>query len=217
MRARQWGHDRQVEPVQLDQPQSGGGDGGHGVAVGVAAAGQPAPGALQPVLPAGQAGILGPHVLVEAQPSARAQHPTGLGQGLVQVGDRAQHQAGHHHVDGAVGGGQGLGGARQDPDRNRRLPGRGHGLAAQVGFWLYGQDFSDGGRVVREVEAVAGADLQDPTREAGQQPSAVVADLGVHEVADPRIDAGEQWVVDRSGLGACGHGHPSQLQKAGIS
>jgi hypothetical protein len=50
-------------------------------------------------------------VLVAAQPSAQAQHPAGLGQGLVQVGDRTQHQAGHHHVDGAVGDGQGLGGA----------------------------------------------------------------------------------------------------------
>jgi len=93
---------------------------------------------LQPVLPAGQPRIAGPHVLVEAQPPARAQHPTDLGQGLVRVGDRAQHQAGHHRVDGAVGGGQRLGGAGHDLDRDRRLAGRGLGLAAQVGFWLDG-------------------------------------------------------------------------------
>jgi hypothetical protein len=195
MRARQWGHGRQVEPVQLDRPQSGGGHARHGVPVGVAAADQPPPWTLQPVLPAGQPRVLGPHVLVEAQPSARAQHPTGLGQGLVQVGDRAQHQAGHHHVDGAVGGGQRLGGARQEPDRNRRLPGRGHGLAAQVGFWLYGQDFGDGGRVVREVEAVAGADLQDPAGQAGEEGAAVLEGaLGVHGLAGPGEDAGEDRV-----------------------
>jgi hypothetical protein len=149
-------------------------------------------------------------VLVEAQPPARAQHPAGLGQGLVWVGDGAQHQAGHHRVEGAVGGGQGLGGAVHHPDRDRRLPGCGQGLAAQVGFWFHGQDFGDGGWVVGEVEAVAGADLQDPTREAGQQPSAVVADLGVHEVADPRIDAGEDGMVDRSLLTKRAHGHPSE-------
>jgi hypothetical protein len=70
---------------------------------------------------------------------------------------------------------------------------------------------------VREVEAVAGADLQDPTREAGQQPPAVVADLGVHEVTDAGVAAGEDGMAERSGLGACGHGHRSHLLKAGVS
>jgi hypothetical protein len=107
-------------------------------------------------------------VLVEAQPPARTQHPTDLGQGLVRVGDRAQHQAGHHRVDGAVGGGQRLGDPVGHPDRHRRLPGRGLRQAAQVGFWFHGHDLGDGGRVVGEVEAVAGADLQDPTLQAGQ-------------------------------------------------
>jgi hypothetical protein len=81
---------------------------------------------------------------------------------------------------------------------------------AQVGFWLDRQDFGDGGRVVREVEAVAGADLQDPTLQAGQQAPAVVGDLGVHEVADPRIDAGEQGMMNWSLPSKRAHGHPSE-------
>jgi hypothetical protein len=130
---------------------------------------------------------------------------------LVRVGDRAQHQAGHHHVDGAVGGGQRLGGAGHDPDRNRRLPGCGLRQAAQVRFGLYGQDLADRGRVVREVEAVAGTDLQHPTGQAGQQPPAVVADLGVHEAADAGVAAGEDGMADRCGLGVCRHGHRAHL------
>jgi hypothetical protein len=63
---------------------------------------------------------------------------------------------------------------------------------------------------VGEIQAVAGADLQHPPGEAGQQPPAVVADLGVHEVADPRIDAGEDGMVGRSLLSKRAHGHPSE-------
>jgi hypothetical protein len=62
---------------------------------------------------------------------------------------------------------------------------------------------------VGEVEAVAGPDLQHPTREAGQQPSAVVGDLDVHEVTDPRIDAGEKGMVNWSLLSKRAHGSPS--------
>jgi hypothetical protein len=68
---------------------------------------------------------------------------------------------------------------------------------------------------VQEVEAVAGPDLQDAPGEAGQQPSAVAADLGVHEVTDPRIDASEQGMVDRSGFGACGDEHRGVLPDCG--
>jgi hypothetical protein len=150
-------------------------------------------------------------VFVEAQAPAGAQHPTDLGQGLIQVGHGAQHQASHHRIDGAVGDGEGFGGAGQHSDRNRRVGGRGQGQAAQIGFWLDGQDFGDGSRVVREVEAVAGPDLQHPTGEAGQQPPAVVADLGLHEVAGPGIDAGEQGMADPCGPAAGGHGHRAHL------
>jgi len=65
-------------------------------------------------------------------------------------------------------------------------------------------------RVVGEVEAVAGPDLQDPTGEAGQQPPAVVADLGVHEVADVGVAAGEDGMVNWSLLSKRAHEHPSE-------
>jgi hypothetical protein len=96
------------------------------------------------------------------------------------------------------------------PDRNRRLAGRGQGQAAQVRLGLHGQDLGDGHRVVGEIQAVAGADLKHPTVQAGQQPPSVVADLGVHEVTDPRIDAGEDGMADRSLLSKRAHRHPSE-------
>jgi hypothetical protein len=156
-------------------------------------------------------------VLVEAQPGTGAQHPTDLRQRPVRVGDGAQHQAGHHRVEGGVGAGQRLGDAVGHPDRHRRLVGRGQRQAAQVGLGLHGQDLGDGGRVVREVEAVAGADLQDPPLQAGEQPPAVVADLGVHEVADPGIAAGEQGMADRPGPAECDGGHRSVLLGSRLS
>jgi hypothetical protein len=38
----------------------------------------------------------------------------------------------------------------------------------------------------------------------------VVGDLGVHEVTDPRIDAGEKGMVNWSLLSKRAHGHPSE-------
>jgi hypothetical protein len=64
-------------------------------------------------------------VLEDAQRPTRAQHPAGLRQGLVQLGDGAQHQASDHRVDGAVWGGQRLDGAVHHPDGRWRLPCRG--------------------------------------------------------------------------------------------
>jgi hypothetical protein len=40
----------------------------------------------------------------------------------------------------------------------------------------------------------------------------VVADLGVHEVTDPRIDVGEEGMVNWALLGRRAHGHPSRLR-----
>ena len=67
MRASWWGHGPEVEPVQPHHLQPRGGDGRHRIPLGVAAAGQPAPRPLQPVLPAGRPRVVGPDVLVGAQ------------------------------------------------------------------------------------------------------------------------------------------------------
>jgi hypothetical protein len=42
---------------------------------------------------------------------------------------------------------------------------------------------------VREVQAVAGADLDDPAGRAGEQVAAVVGRFGFHEAADSRVEA----------------------------
>jgi hypothetical protein len=129
----QRGHDLEVEPVQLRHAEPGGGDGRHDVAIGVAASGQPGPGSLQPVLPAGQPRVVGPHVLVEPQRSAGAQDPAGLGQRPGWVGNRAQHQAGDHRVEGGVGEGQVLGPAVEDLDGHPGRPGGLGGSGAHPG------------------------------------------------------------------------------------
>jgi hypothetical protein len=116
---------------------------------------------------------------------------------LVQVGGRAQHQAGDRRVEAGVLGGQGLGGAVDHPDQCWRPIGGGACQAAQVGFWLHRQDLGDRGRVVREVQAVTRTDLDDAAGQAGEQPAAMLGHLGVHQAADPRVQAGEEGVVNR--------------------
>jgi hypothetical protein len=62
----------------------------------------------------------------------------------------------------ASGPGQGIGGAVDYADGDGRLLGGGFGQGAEVRLRLDGEQLGDCWRVVGEVEAAAGADLQDP-------------------------------------------------------
>ena len=75
-----------------------------GVAVGVAAVREPAPWALEAVLPAAQPGAgLGGDVLDEQQLSVGPQQPPDLAERRVEVGHGAQHQRGDDGVGAVVG------------------------------------------------------------------------------------------------------------------
>src|SRR2546422_718543 len=56
-------------------------DRGTGIAVGVTPPAEDLPGGREPVLPAGQVGLLRPYVLEEQEPAAGAQDPAGLAEG----------------------------------------------------------------------------------------------------------------------------------------
>lgn len=69
-----------------------------------------------------------------------------------------------------------------------------------MGFGLDGEDGGDLGWVVREVHAVAGADLEHVAGHAGEELGAALAIAGlVHPRAGPGVEAGEQGVADLVG------------------
>ena len=113
-------------------------------------------------------------VLIEAQVAARAQHATQLGECAGLVGDAAQHEAGDRRVHIAVGEWQGVGGAVAHGHGDGRA-GRGVlGDGAQGRLGLDRDDLGDGGRVVREVQTVTCAHLQNAAGEIPQQSPAVL-------------------------------------------
>jgi hypothetical protein len=89
----------------------------------------------------------------------------------------------------------GHGGAIDHADGDGSLLGGGFGQGAEVQLRLDGEQFGGRWRVVGEVEAAAGADLQDPAGQAGEESAAVLERaLGVHGRADPGEHAGEDRV-----------------------
>ena len=96
----------------------------------------------EPFLPPGKASPAA-DVLEEHQPPAGTEHAVALGERAGRVGDRAQHQRGHHHVEALVGEGQHLGGGAAQLDgheRHRRLGGQAgaHGRVGLAGDELAG-------------------------------------------------------------------------------
>ncbi len=114
-------------------------------------------------------GRLRHHVFVEAQLAAGPQHPARLAQRDRLVRHRAEHQRQHHRVGGAVGDRQFLGQPGGDCDRYRGARRGGAGQRAQAWFRLDGEHAGHARRVVREVAPVAGADLDHPAAQPGDQ------------------------------------------------
>lgn len=74
------------------------------------------------------------------------------------------------------------------------------GSLAQVRLRLNGDDLGHRCRVVSEVETVAGAHLDDPSREPGETLVTVLsATLGFGGLADPGVDTGKDRMVDLGG------------------
>jgi hypothetical protein len=156
---------------------------------------QPGPEAVGSALVAGQAGVVGEHMLVEAQLAARSDHAMQLGQRGCLVGDRAQHQGGHAGVHGAARERDRFCGAVDDGHRYGSLAGRLDRQAPQVGLGFDGDDLGDGVWVVGEVEPAAGADLDDSAREAGEEPLTMLCvPSRVDRTGHARIGVGEHRV-----------------------
>jgi len=72
----------------------------------------------------------------------------------------------HPGVEGSLLAGEKIGATVEDGDGDRRLRGCALRAFAQVALGLDGDHLVDGGRVVREVRAAAGADLDHPAAQA---------------------------------------------------
>jgi hypothetical protein len=115
-------------------------------------------------------------------------------------GHRAQHQGGDRSVHAGVSGREGVGGAIDHLDRDQGQVVGGLGEGTQIRLGLHGQDLGDRWRVVGEVEAVAGADLEHPAGQAGEEGAPVLEGaLGVHGRADAGVDASEDRVAFAGG------------------
>ncbi len=136
------------------------------------------------------------HVLIEAELTAGTHYAAQLGQRLCLVGDRAQHEAGDSGVEGPIACGEPGVGAVDDGDPDRRLRSLGPGLLAQVGLRLDGDDLAHTLRVVDEVRAIAGAKLEHPSRESGEQLTPMRFGLRRLVPTQQRVEAREERMVD---------------------
>jgi hypothetical protein len=140
-------------------------------------------------------------VLVEAQLAARADHARQLAQRARRIGHAAQHPGHYATVHRRVVGGQPVGEAVDDAHRDRGAACSVLRHRAQMGLGLDGEQLGDGGGVVGEAHAAAGADLDHAPAQIGQQPAAV---LGAAAALLEPGGASEQAGEDRAaGDGRC--------------
>src|SRR4029453_17456398 len=117
---------------------------------------------------------LGADVLVEAQLAAGPDDAPQLGERSGLVEDRAEHERGDASVETGVPDRETLGGAVDNGDLDRHLGRRLASTVAQKPLGLDRDDLAHRLRIEREVEAVAGADLDHAAAEAGQRPSPIL-------------------------------------------
>jgi DNA-binding FrmR family transcriptional regulator len=115
------------------------------------------------------------HVLIEAKLSTRPHHTVKLRERRALVGHAAQDQAGHGRIELLVLRRQGLGAPRGDGHGNAEPPRRVFGGRAQRRLGLDRQNSGYSWRVVREVQTVARAELDDAPAQPLEQPAPVVA------------------------------------------
>ena len=118
--------------------------------------------------------VVGDDVLIEAQLAARSDDAVELGQSAILVGDRAEHEARNRGVDALGVERQFVGDAREDPDRHRRDCGCFRRGRPQGRLRLDRDHVNDRGRVVGEVEALPGAELEHRPAKAFQESASVL-------------------------------------------
>ena len=136
-------------------------------------------------------------MLVEAQLTPGTQDPAELGERLALIRNGAEHPGDDHRVHRVRSEVEARSGPRHDAHRHRRAGGGPLGLATQVRLRLDRDQLLDARRIVLEVDAVAGADLDHASRHRGQElasqiglaTAAVTSEVAVE---DPR----EEGVLD---------------------
>lgn len=137
-------------------------------------------------------------MLEEAKLAIPFEYSAHLGQRGVRVGHGAQNQRGDHGVERA----------RVEPERSSNRVCQTHrhrgtvsrllGLVAHVGLGLDRHHLFHSRRIVAEVDAVAGANLEHAAVKPRQHSVAVNTDFAFHSSAEPIEEPGEDRVVGRS-------------------
>lgn len=136
------------------------------------------------------------HVLEEAQLATRPQDPSKLVQRNGLIGNAAQHEASDGRVEALVGQRQRPGDTVEDLHVNGDVPRGPQRKRAHVWLGLDGNDLADLRRIEAEVAPVARAELDDSATEPGERLAALPYFLGALVLAQARIDAREQRVVN---------------------
>src|SRR5581483_1373945 len=153
-----------------------------GVAVGVAAAAEPAPDRIDCVLRQRERGSIRADMLVEAELALRLEDALDLRQSLAGIADRAEDERADHGIEALVREGQLLGGRLYDLQRSGEVVGSLTGALQHVGIGLH--ELSDGRALVGEAEFGAAADLQhSPPGAAHYPPPHIREEVLLHTAA----------------------------------
>jgi hypothetical protein len=145
------------------------------------------------------AGVVGANVLEEAEFAARLEHAPEFGEGVSGVADRAEHDAGDGRVGRFIVEREVFGDVVVQAYGHRRDARCAGGSLAQVGLGLDRDHLVDCRRVVGEVGAVAGPDLDDAPGESGEQLVAARAYLALQQRCDAVKRTREDRVADGVG------------------
>lgn len=135
----------------------------------MATAGKPGPYVVCSSLVPGQAGVIGEHMLIEAELAAGANDPVELSQRRGLDWHAAQHERDDTGVDRSIGQRDSVGGAVGDGDWYRGAPSRLYSPGTQVRLGLDGEYFGHVLWVMAKVEAVTSTDLNDSSVEASEE------------------------------------------------
>ena len=130
-----------------------------------------------------------------AQLAARRQHAPDLGEGRALRFDRAEDEASDRGVARSVGQWERLGPSGDNGHRHRRAAGTILGPPAQIRLRFNGRDGAHRRWKPAEVQAVAGADLDDDSAHARHQLVAIRPEVAVVKAAQEPVDAGEDRMV----------------------
>jgi hypothetical protein len=136
----------------------------------------------------------------EAELAAGPEHAPDLGERPRRVGDAAEHERDDRRVEHAVREGQAGCVPRDDGHREGRRTRRALRQFAQVRIRLDGDERGHLRRVVAEARPGAGADLDDPAAESGDEVPPALRERRLRAADQAGEDAGEDGVCRLGGI-----------------